>query len=109
MLNAMTTKTKKDTRRYLYLTEWRDHAELTDAVWAERIGVSRETIWRWQKEQWRLDPGKIKKLADSIGIEPEQFWRPPGRPSIDAILKDASMDVIAEIAVDAARKVVRER
>lgn len=98
-------------RQHLYLTQWRDHFNLSDDDWAQRVGVTRTTIWRWQVEQWRLDPGKIFALAKALDaeFEPEQFWRLPSRPSVDAILKDAPIEVIAETMADAARRVAKRR
>lgn len=56
----------------------------------EKLGVSRTTVYRWAKEQHRLDPDKLASLAAAIGCKPTDFYRMPDkRPSIDAILADA--------------------
>jgi transcriptional regulator with XRE-family HTH domain len=104
----MVTRIRKGVRGHLYITEWRDSFGLTGEQLADRLDVSRETIWRWEKEQHRLDPGKIAALADALGIEPEQFWRlpgPPNRPSVDAMLAKTT-DEQRAMVVDIVRRLV---
>lgn len=74
----------------------------------ERLGVSRTTVWRWAKEQWRLDPGKIAALAEALDLETWQELgrRPQQRPSIDDILADASQDDY-ETVFDLAKRIAR--
>lgn len=72
-----------------------------------RLGVSRTTVWRWAREQWRLDPGKMEALATAIGLSAAaDLYRRPERPSIDAILSDASQDDY-ETVVEMARRLSR--
>lgn len=79
---------------------------LKDADIANRVepNVAPVTVWRWRKEQWRLDPEKIAALAHAIGLEgPEDLYRPPGRESIDAALREAP-EAVYEAVRDLARK-----
>ena len=66
----------------------------TDETLGEVMGKSRTTVWRWRTEQNRLNPKKIFALAKAIGCEPEDFWRMPGRPSLDSVAKDASDEAV---------------
>lgn len=69
--------------------------------------VSRTTVWRWVKEPHRLNPGKIAALAHALGLdEPDDLWRDPKRPSIDALLRDAPDDLY-QTAVDIVTRLTR--
>lgn len=87
----------------LHIQEWIDKSGLSDETIAGRIqlverdgsvreGVSRETVFRWRKEPWRLDVSKLSALAKALSIEPDDFYHHPDRPSVDALLKDVSKD-----------------
>lgn len=83
---------------YLYIDEWMIHFGLTDELLGQRMGKSRVTIWRWRTDQKRLNPEKIAALAAAMGIEPEDLWRPPSRPSLDAIVKNATDELVNKLA-----------
>jgi transcriptional regulator with XRE-family HTH domain len=75
----------------------------------ERLDVSRTTVWRWAREQWRLDPNKIAALADALDLETWQELgrRPQVLPSIDAILADVDGEdyqTVFDLAKRLARK-----
>jgi transcriptional regulator with XRE-family HTH domain len=79
----------------LYVSEWIAHRHLSDDAIASELGVSRETIWRWRSGKRKLHVETLVQLATVLDIEPHQFWLPPSRPSIDALLKYATDDVWA--------------
>ena len=83
---------------HLFIEEWMEERGLTDEILGETMGKSRTTVWRWRTEQNRLNPKKIFALAKAIGCEPEDFWRPPGRPSLDALVKDATDQTVENAA-----------
>lgn len=60
---------------------------LSDERLAGRLGVARETVTRWRRQQHRLNPDKIAAIANALDCEPEDLWRPPTRPSLDAMVK----------------------
>ena len=93
-------------RAHLYIKEWMDHREMSDERVASRLGVARETVWKWRTQPTRLNPGKLQALAAVLGIEPPDFYRPPSRPSLDAMVAEAPDDVQA-MAVDIVRRLVR--
>jgi transcriptional regulator with XRE-family HTH domain len=88
------------TRRptWLFIAEWMAKRGLSDQTLGAALDVSRQTVYRWRTEQHRLDPGKQARIAKALQVEPEELWRPPGRQSIDAILKSATDDQVAGMA-----------
>lgn len=95
IITNMATRIRKGVRPHLYVTEWFENRGLNDEKVGARVGVDRATIFRWRKEQHRLNPDKIAALAKALDIEPQELWRPPARPSLDALVKDASDDVVS--------------
>lgn len=90
----------------IYLSEWMEFRGLSDAQMAGRLDISRETVWKWQREQKRLDPDKMAALAHALDIEPEELWRPPQRRSLDALVKDAPDD-IRDVAYDVVSRLLK--
>lgn len=101
----MVTKIGSRRAAHLYVKEWMDHLGVSDEKAAGRIGVARETVYRWRTEQHRLNPEKLAKLAWALDIKPEDFFRPPSQPSVDAMLADAPDDLRAT-AADIVRRLV---
>jgi transcriptional regulator with XRE-family HTH domain len=89
----------------LYVTEWLKHRGLSDERAAGRLGVSRETIWKWRTQPHRLTTEKMASLASILDIEPEELYRPPNRPSLDALVKDQPAD-IQDMAADIVQRLV---
>lgn len=107
-ISGMVTRIHKGKRpRRLFITEWFEHFDVNDEKVANRLvpPVARETVFRWRKEQHRLNPEKLAQLADALGIEPEQFWRAPSATSLDAMVKDAPAEV-QSMAADIVRRMV---
>lgn len=104
-ITGMATRIRRSARIHLYITEWFEERGLNDEQVASRLDppVDRATVFRWRKEQHRLNPEKIGKLAHALDLEPEELYRPPGKPSLDAIIKDADADV-QSMAVDIIRR-----
>lgn len=72
-------------RAHLYIQEWIEFRGLSDEKVANRLGKARETVWRWRTEQHRLNPEKIAELASALDLEPAELYRPPDKPSLDAL------------------------
>lgn len=85
---------RRGARGHLYIEEWFQERGLNDEKVGNRIGVDRATVFRWRKEQHRLNPEKIATLAAALDVEPEDLWRPPARRSLDALVKNSSDEVI---------------
>ena len=102
----MVTQIGKGRRVHLYIKEWMDAREVSDEKMAGRIGVARETVFRWRTEQKRLTPEKIAMLAEAMDLQPSALWSPPSSPSVDALLQGASADVRA-MAYDVVQRMLK--
>lgn len=80
-------------RAHLYIDEWFEFRGLNDAKVGQRLGLDRTTVWKWRTNPNRLDPGKMEALAGALDIEPAELYRPPSRPSLDAIAADYPDDL----------------
>ncbi|MFL5047658.1 MAG: helix-turn-helix transcriptional regulator [Xanthobacteraceae bacterium] len=101
----MATPIGRRRRSHLYIAEWMEQRGLSDERLANRVGVARQTVYRWRVEQWRLDPDKIAVLASALDLQPEDLWRPPSRPSLDAMVKDVPEE-LRKTAADIVRRLV---
>lgn len=71
---AMVTRIRKGARSRTFLREWRKHRGLDAVTIAGRLGIERESYYRWEREPNRINLGEISALADALGIEPEHLW-----------------------------------
>lgn len=71
---------------------------MTAEEMAGRLDIDRVSVYRWEREQHRMNPGKQAAYADALGIEPETLWRPPAQQSIDDMLKGVSDDLRGKAA-----------
>jgi DNA-binding XRE family transcriptional regulator len=77
---------RKPSRRRLFLKEHREHHDISATDMAERLHIERESVYRLEREPWRVNSEKQAQWARVLGIEPEDLWRPPGPPSLDGLL-----------------------
>lgn len=85
----MVLRNRKGAQPHVYLTEWMIHEGLSDETLGGKIGVTRQTIYRWRNGDRGLSVPKQKRVAKAIGLDDYRaLHRLPSRPSIDAILKD---------------------
>ena len=94
----MVTRIGPTRPRRLYLTEHMERRGLTDDRLAGRLDVARETVTRWRKYQNRLNAPKIAQIAAAMEMEPWELWQHPDRPSVDALLSDASDAEVRRLA-----------
>lgn len=104
-MSLMVTRIRKSARKRLFLKEHRESREISASVMAGRLGIERESVYRLEREQWRVTADKQAAYADALGIEPEDLWRPPGHPSLDSMVKGMPADV-QEMAADIVRRLV---
>lgn len=102
---AMVTRIRKSATRRVYLREWRKARGLEAVALASRLEIERESYYRLEREPHRLNLAELAAIADALGIEPEQLWRLPDSPSLDAIVSGASDDLRAT-AADIVRRLV---
>ncbi len=105
---VMVTAPKKPDRRRLYLKENRKAKNISATEMGRHLGIERESVYRLEREQHRMDPTKQAEYAHHLGLEPEDLWRPPGRPSVDALLRDQP-DEIAQRAVEMTQLLLKSR
>jgi len=105
---ATPPRIRRGARSHLYIEEWFKERGLNDEKIGNRIGVNRATVFRWRTEQHRLNPEKIAALAKALDLEPEELWRPPDRPSLDALVRESSDDVI-NMAFDIVKRMAGSR
>jgi Helix-turn-helix domain len=101
---GMVTRPKRLKRR-LFLKEHREAQGVSAQVMAEKLAIERESVYRLEREPWRVNSEKQAEFAHALGLEPEDLWRPPGTPSLDAIVQSAPDDVRA-LAADIVRRLV---
>ena len=92
-------------RARLYVTEWLEHRGLSDERAAGRLGVARETVWKWRTQPHRLTTDKMAALASILDIEPAELYRPPNSPSLDALVSNEP-ETIKAMAADIVRRLV---
>lgn len=109
IVTNMVTESDPKARGYLYMWEWREYKKIKTWEMAERLGIERNSVWRWENEQHRMSPAKIIMYADALGIDYRQLWQPPpGKPSIDAILEDTPED-LRNTAMDIVKRLIERQ
>lgn len=104
---AMVTRIHGHKRSRLFVKEWQDHWNLSAETMAGRLGIERESYYRLLREPHRITVPKLEQLAEAMGhnMTAQDFWRPPERPSIDAMIERAPDD-LRNTAVDIVRRLV---
>lgn len=103
----MVTRIRRGIRPHLYIKEHREALGLSLEQMAGRLGVERNSVWRWEKEQHRLNPDKIAEIADALGLDHwTELAHPPGLRSLDAMLAGQPDDV-RETVVDIVARLTR--
>ena len=95
----------KRVKRRLFLKEHREAQGISASLMGEKLGIERESVYRLEREPWRVNSEKQAEYARALGIEPEELWRPPGTPSLDAMVQSAPEDIRA-MAADIVRRLV---
>lgn len=88
MISGMVTQIRRGARVHLYITQWRENAGLTLEQLGGRLGVGKNTVWRWETEQDRLSPSKIAAIADALGIDSTDLYFLPGTRQVDPLIAD---------------------
>lgn len=98
----------KGARQRLFLKEHREAKKLSAERMAARLSITRESLYRQERETWRVNSEKQVEWAAALGIAPEALWRPPGTVSLDDIVRDQP-DEVREMAADIVRRLVNQR
>ena len=81
-------------QRKLFIAEWREIRGLTQAQVASRLGTTDMTVSRWERGAVLLNTDVMAALADALGIEPEDLYHHPAKPSPNALLRGQPDEVI---------------
>lgn len=105
----MVTRIRKSTPRRLFLKEHREAKGLSAEQMAGRLGITRESLYRQEREPWRVNSEKQAQWAEALGIEPEALWRlprgPEEPPSLDELVRGAPEE-LKNMAADIVRRLV---
>lgn len=106
IVTGMVTRIHKHVPRRLYLRENRKAKGLSAETVAGRMDMERESLLRLEREPRRCNSEKQAQYAAAIQVEPEDLWRPPGRPSLDGMVQSAPVDV-QQMAFDIVQRLIR--
>lgn len=94
--------------RQLFVDEWRERRGISPEALAGRVGIERESYYRWLREPKRINRAKQAALEDALDLPqgglnspPPPLDAPPPKPSLDALAKDATpeqRDMLFDIA-----------
>lgn len=103
----MVTRIRRGARPRFYIKEHREAQGLTLDQLAGRVGVERNTIWRWENDQRQVTPDKAAALAEALDLGHwSDLTRLPGVRSLDAMLADQPED-LREAVLDIAQRLIR--
>jgi transcriptional regulator with XRE-family HTH domain len=103
MLDLMVSimETGKPTVKH-YLREWRLARGLSQRQLSNKVGIAKNVISRYETEARGVSLQVMLELIDALDITPNQFFEPPARPSLDAIVRHEDEQTLTRLA-----KVVR--
>ena len=79
----------------------RREAGLTLADIAATLGVSKPTVWAWEKGKARPLPERIEAIAAALGVAPESLAAPaPARRDIDAVIAECRARIAEACGTD---------
>ena len=109
MVTGKPTRIGRKTPRRLFVEEWRERKGVGVEQLAGRLGIARESYYRWLREPGRLDKrAKQAALEDALDLPQDALFQPPPpldapppKPSLDDLAKDATpeqRDMLFDIA-----------
>lgn len=104
-MTKMVTRIRKSFKGRLFLKQHRVAKGLSATQMAGRLGIERESVYRQERQPWRVKPPMQEAWADALGIEPAALWRAPKTISLDELVKDQPANV-QEMAADIVRRLV---
>lgn len=100
---GMVTRIRKGTPARIWLAEWMEHKHLDAEQMADRVGIERESFYRWLREPKRINLEKLGDIAFALGLDdPGMLLYPPPPkdtpkrpPSLDKLIAGKPEDVQA--------------
>lgn len=78
----------------------RREAGLTLADVAATLGVSKPTVWAWEKGKARPLPERIEAIAAALGVAPELLSASPAPRSVDAVIAECRARIAEACGID---------
>lgn len=75
------------------LNRLRREAGLTLADVAASLGVSKPTVWAWEKGKARPLPERLDAIAAALGVAPEMLATNPATRDVDAVIADCRIRI----------------
>lgn len=82
------------------LNRLRREAGLTLADIAATLGVSKPTVWAWEKGKARPLPERLDAIAAALGVAPELLAAAPAPREIDAVIADCRARIAEACGAD---------
>jgi transcriptional regulator with XRE-family HTH domain len=83
------------------LNRLRREAGLTLADVASVLGVSKPTVWAWEKGKARPLPERLAAIAATLGVDPGTLAPPPGVPrEVDAVIAECRQRIAEACGAD---------
>lgn len=83
------------------LNRLRREAGLTLADVASVLGVSKPTVWAWEKGKARPLPERLSAIAAALGVDPDMLAPPPGLPrEVDAVIAECRQRIAEACGAD---------
>jgi transcriptional regulator with XRE-family HTH domain len=73
-----------------YLREWREERKMLQEELAEAVGLTKSAISRYETGERKIHLDLQFRLMVALRIVPAQFFSPPGSPSLDALIGNAT-------------------
>ena len=74
---------------------------LTLAQVADQLGVSKPTVWAWEKGKARPLDERFPAIADALGVDADELMLPDHSASWAAIVEESRHQIAEAIGVDA--------
>lgn len=102
----MVTTIRKHAKIRPFLKEHRNAAGLSALQMAGRLGVERESVYRYERNPLNMSLDRLEQWADACGLASSRdLYYLPRRPSVDAIIEtlppdmqDMVMDMASRLA-----------
>jgi transcriptional regulator with XRE-family HTH domain len=82
--------------RRVFLKEWREAKDLSQAKLAGRLGVTDVTVGRWERGEALLSTDVMGAIAEALDIEPQDLFRLPSQPSADELLRGQPQEIVEQ-------------
>jgi len=104
----MVTRIGPKLPRRNFVAAWRERRGLTQEQLASRLDTHKGQISNWENNKRAMSFDVQAALAEALDLEPSDLFRSPDQPSVDALLRGQSPEVISQ-AVSLVEVLLRKR